>query len=258
MLKTNFWTTFGGLLGIILGLFIFAGQAKAIDYHTMGNNVVVQPYAVADYQKKFVAVSWENPADLPYANPGKDIKFRVIVTDKNGKIIDQKVLAYNPQSEYYFKSTKVKKNNQYDIKVETVYWPERNNASLGNGYRGAVVAQGVNVADTTPTVTTPGVPATGGKLWPSADPTTWTKDDVGKLITNVTKIALGLAGALALIYLIIGAYHYFLAFGNEAIAKQGIQTITWAIIGIVVVLLAYVIVNEVFRFVGNPNLVTPP
>jgi uncharacterized membrane protein YidH (DUF202 family) len=73
--------------------------------------------------------------------------------------------------------------------------------------------------------------------------------DVQTLIANITSLALGLAGAVAVIYLIIGAINYFTAFGNEEKATKAKTTITWAIIGVVVIVLSTVIVNEITNFI---------
>lgn len=82
-----------------------------------------------------------------------------------------------------------------------------------------------------------------------SNPEEYKISDVQKLISNVTDLALLLAGGIAMIYLIIGAYGYFTAFGNEERASKAKTTITWAIIGVVVIILAKVIIAEVWHLV---------
>lgn len=256
MKKIGFWIIFVSLAGLILGMFIFTGQARATEYEYLtGDKAIANPttpYVVttSTNDKSSLAISWGSPDLAALTNfladenktlkPASQIKFRVTVLDANNKVIVRKVVAYDNR---YLKTTKVKSGQTYYAQVETIYWPKRNETI------GAAMAK--QIAVTNAGAVTEGLPNTSGQLWPSADPTTWSINDIGKLIANLTKVALMVAGGLALIYLIIGSYHYFLAFGNEAVAKQGLQTITWAIIGIVVVLLAYIIVNEVSQFVGG-------
>ena len=59
---------------------------------------------------------------------------------------------------------------------------------------------------------------------------------------NTALYAIGIVAVIALIY---GGYLYMTARGNEAQVKQGRQVLTWAIIGLVIVLAAAVIVNVV-------------
>jgi hypothetical protein len=62
-----------------------------------------------------------------------------------------------------------------------------------------------------------------------------------------------LAGTVAAIYIILGAYNYFTAFGNDEKAGQAKKTITWAIVGLVVIILCRLILNEVWRFVSGSD-----
>lgn len=91
------------------------------------------------------------------------------------------------------------------------------------------------------------------RILPNGDPATWDLDNVQELIQNVADLAFLLAGGIAIIYLIIGAFWYFTAFGNEEKANKGKTTITWAIIGVVVIFLAKVIVGEIWRFMTGSN-----
>lgn len=87
------------------------------------------------------------------------------------------------------------------------------------------------------------------QILPNGDPSSWTLTNVNDLINNVIILAADLAGIIAVIFLMIGAIQYFTAFGNEEKANKGKTTITWAIVGIIVIILARVIVNEIFAFI---------
>jgi len=73
------------------------------------------------------------------------------------------------------------------------------------------------------------------------------------LITLVINWMLALAGLIAVLFLIIGGFWYITSAGNEETAEKGKNTAINAIIGIVIIILSYVIVNVVANFVGNPG-----
>lgn len=83
------------------------------------------------------------------------------------------------------------------------------------------------------------------KILPPGDPSAWSLNDVNTLIDNIRILALDLIGGVAVIFILIGAFWYLTAFGNEEKAQKGKTTLMWAIIGLVVIILAQVIINEV-------------
>lgn len=89
-----------------------------------------------------------------------------------------------------------------------------------------------------------------GTILPPGNPEDWTIDDIPTLISNIIKLALALAGGIAVIFILIGAFQYFTAFGNEEKATKGKTTVTYAVIGVVVILLAEVIVYLVRNLIG--------
>ncbi len=89
-----------------------------------------------------------------------------------------------------------------------------------------------------------------GTILPAGNPEDWTIDDIPTLITNIIKLALALAGGIAVIFILIGAFQYFTAFGSEEKATKGKTTVTYAVIGVVVILLAEVIVYLVRNLIG--------
>lgn len=61
--------------------------------------------------------------------------------------------------------------------------------------------------------------------------------------------ALYLAAIVAVIFIIIGGYYYITARGNDDQAKQGRKTLTNALIGLTLVILSFVIVQVVYKFI---------
>lgn len=66
---------------------------------------------------------------------------------------------------------------------------------------------------------------------------------VGDFIIKVITILLVLSGVIAVLFVVIGGFQYVTSGGNEESAKKGKKTLTNAVIGIVVVVLAYAIIN---------------
>ncbi|OGD56039.1 hypothetical protein A2V71_03990 [Candidatus Berkelbacteria bacterium RBG_13_40_8] len=74
-----------------------------------------------------------------------------------------------------------------------------------------------------------------------------TNTDLTTVIRNVLSWVLLLGGAIAVIYLVYGGILYITAGGDAEKATKGRTAIVNAIIGIIIIALAYVIV----QFVGN-------
>ncbi|MCL5774625.1 MAG: pilin [Patescibacteria group bacterium] len=66
-----------------------------------------------------------------------------------------------------------------------------------------------------------------------------------ELITKSINLLLYLGGAIAVLFVIIGGYQYLTSGGNEEAAEKGRKTVTNAIIGILLMALAYTIINVV-------------
>lgn len=75
--------------------------------------------------------------------------------------------------------------------------------------------------------------------------------DVPAVVDQVISIILMIAGALAIIYLIYSGILYITAAGNPDSAKKGQQGIINAVIGIVIIILAYVILKAVVSTVDG-------
>jgi hypothetical protein len=65
------------------------------------------------------------------------------------------------------------------------------------------------------------------------------------VLVKVVNWMLGLVGLLALIAIIIGGGRMIMDFGSEEQVHKGKTTILWAVIGLVVVILSYAIINIV-------------
>ena len=91
-------------------------------------------------------------------------------------------------------------------------------------------------------------------ILPGGDPASWGKEQIQQLIANIIQLATTLAGGIAVLMLVWGAFQYFTAFGNEEKANKAKTTITWAIVGLVVIIIAKILVMEVWRLVAAEPL----
>ncbi len=74
---------------------------------------------------------------------------------------------------------------------------------------------------------------------------------LGEIFVTIINWALGIGFILAVVFLIYGGFRYILAGGNEESAKAGRTAIFNALIGVVIIVLSYVIVQIVYRFVSG-------
>ena len=81
---------------------------------------------------------------------------------------------------------------------------------------------------------------------------------VNGLIRIVINWLLGIAFGIAVLFLIIGGFWYITSAGNEETAEKGRGTAINAIIGIIIIILSYVIINVVAGLVSNPNSTNAP
>jgi|GEM_PF-2785239 len=72
-----------------------------------------------------------------------------------------------------------------------------------------------------------------------------------ELAAKIIDILLYFAGIVAVIFAIYGGYVYMTSGGNEETASKGRRIITDAIIGLVIVILAYAIITGVTNFIVN-------
>lgn len=77
--------------------------------------------------------------------------------------------------------------------------------------------------------------------------------NIGEIFVLIINWALGIAFIIAVIMLIYGGFRYILSAGNEEGAKTGRTAIFNALIGIVIIVLSYVVVQIVYRFVSGSS-----
>lgn len=75
------------------------------------------------------------------------------------------------------------------------------------------------------------------------------KGTIGELATSIISILLYLAGIVSVVMIIIGGYTWMTARGNETQATNGRKTFTNALIGLVIVVMAYAVVQAVTNFI---------
>lgn len=71
------------------------------------------------------------------------------------------------------------------------------------------------------------------------------KDGLSNTIKNATNIVLFVAGALAVIMIIYGAIRFMTAHGNEKQVESARLIVTYSVIGLIIAILAYALVNFV-------------
>lgn len=72
-------------------------------------------------------------------------------------------------------------------------------------------------------------------------------DSIFKVIATVIRILLILSGVLAVLFVIIGGFWYLTSAGNEEQAAKGRKALTYAILGLIIIVLSYSIVAILVR-----------
>lgn len=70
------------------------------------------------------------------------------------------------------------------------------------------------------------------------------------LLANILTVFIALIGLAAFVMIVVAAFRYLLSGGNTKGTEQARSTLTWAIIGIVVALSAFIILNLLSAFTG--------
>src|SRR5258708_4113094 len=90
---------------------------------------------------------------------------------------------------------------------------------------------------------------------------------IGDVFIYVIKIALAIAFGIAVLFVIYGGYLYITSGGNEEQATTGRRTVTYAVIGIAIIILSFVIISVIANLVqggagagsvNNPTNLPPP
>ncbi len=81
--------------------------------------------------------------------------------------------------------------------------------------------------------------------------------DLMGIVALIIQIAFALAGLIATFYLILGGYNYIVAGGNPEAIEGAKATITNAIIGMIVILVSYLLVDFLLARLGANNIDLP-
>ncbi len=73
------------------------------------------------------------------------------------------------------------------------------------------------------------------------------------LAKRVIDIALYVSAIVAVIFVIYGGYQYIYAGGNDETSKAGRKTLVNALIGLAIIVLSYIIVQVVYRFLTDQS-----
>lgn len=77
------------------------------------------------------------------------------------------------------------------------------------------------------------------------------KDTFMSTLLNIIKVVLGVLGFVAVVFIIMGGFTYVMSNGDSAKLTKAKNTILYAVIGLVVALLAFAIVNFILDNVFN-------
>ena len=77
------------------------------------------------------------------------------------------------------------------------------------------------------------------------------KQEVQNSIAKLASILAGIAATVAVIFILIGAFQYITSAGDEAKATKAKGTITWSIIGLILILASFIIINWFMSAVGG-------
>jgi len=87
-------------------------------------------------------------------------------------------------------------------------------------------------------------------LLPNPLPNISTPEDLAKKVVNWL---LGLVSVIALIVLIIGGFRYLTSGGNEKAMESAKNIITWAVVGLIIILCSAIIINVIISILGGSS-----
>lgn len=70
-------------------------------------------------------------------------------------------------------------------------------------------------------------------------------NDFGTIMASITRAILGLLGVVSIVYLIWGGYLYLTSGMNSDLAERGKKTVRYAVTGLIIAILSYIIVTVV-------------
>lgn len=74
--------------------------------------------------------------------------------------------------------------------------------------------------------------------------------DLGRILFDVINALLLFAGAVAVLFLIIGGFRYVVSTGNPDQVEAAKKTILYAILGLIIIFIAFVLVKLVQQYLG--------
>ncbi|MDO8499850.1 MAG: pilin [bacterium] len=77
--------------------------------------------------------------------------------------------------------------------------------------------------------------------------------DINDIMGSILKAVVGIMGGIVLLMFVWGAAGWLLSAGNPEKVKSGTQTMLWAAIGTVVVLISYISVSVLLSVLGTPT-----
>jgi type IV secretory pathway VirB2 component (pilin) len=83
------------------------------------------------------------------------------------------------------------------------------------------------------------------------NPPTGAGETIYTLLQRVANTLLGISAVVAVIFLIIGGLRYVISAGNADSVETAKNTVLYSVIGLVIILLAFVIVNIITKLVGG-------
>ena len=81
-------------------------------------------------------------------------------------------------------------------------------------------------------------------------------ENFGDLATTIITVLVSFAGALSIIFIIIAGFKFVTSSGDEKKLASASSTLTYAIIGLAVTILAFVILRIVQHFIGSNVTIT--
>jgi len=80
-------------------------------------------------------------------------------------------------------------------------------------------------------------------------------DNIPQLVGYVVKGLLGVTGAISLFMMVWGGIVWMTSQGNAERLKQGKDTILWAILGLIIIFMSYILINFIFTLIGGGSAV---
>lgn len=78
---------------------------------------------------------------------------------------------------------------------------------------------------------------------------TFGPEAISYILADIIVVLLQIAGALAIYFIVTSGFNYVKAFGREEELQKAKKGLTWAIIGFIVVILSYMIVQNIIKIV---------